>query len=476
MLALDVARIEAGLLLIDVDFASSKKALIESQKYSPFEMGLGRLVALEKGRFVGQSALAEEKRRGPARTIVGLEIDWTAVETFYERLGLAPQVPATASRVPVPVYGGSGQVGKATSTHLVADAQEIHRAGHDRRRERGDGDGPRLRDNGRGGPAAGSGDRRRDAVLQSAEKDGDAAGMSGTGGRPARAGRPVLRRGAPLEEAWTIPAAWYVDPASTARARHGVLAELADGRPGRPGRRRPASTSPRTSRASRSSSCAASDGALRGVLQRLPPPRRRSCHDASRGQAHCLPLSVPRLDLLASRASSRHAGLQPASATSIARRTASCPSTVRGLGGLRLRAPRMPRAARSPSILGRRSSSRCVPLQLASLHFVERRRYSFDCNWKVFVDNYLDGGYHVPYLHKGLDSVLDYAEYTIENGERYCLQSSPVVAGARAATERRAQRRPGALLLAPPELHDQLVRGADGHEPRRCRSASTAPR
>ena len=116
MLALDVARIEAGLLLIDVDFASSKKALIESQKYSPFEMGLGRLVALEKGRFIGQSALAEEKRRGPARTIVGLEIDWTSVETFYERLGLAPQVPATASRVPVPVYGGIGQVGKATSS------------------------------------------------------------------------------------------------------------------------------------------------------------------------------------------------------------------------------------------------------------------------------------------------------------------------------------------------------------------------
>jgi choline monooxygenase len=49
------------------------------------------------------------------------------------------------------------------------------------------------------------------------------------------------------------------------------------------------------------------------------------------------------------------------------------------------------------------------------------------CNWKVFVDNYLDGGYHVPHLHKGLDSVLDYSNYTIENGERYCLQSSPMV-------------------------------------------------
>jgi phenylpropionate dioxygenase-like ring-hydroxylating dioxygenase large terminal subunit len=75
------------------------------------------------------------------------------------------------------------------------------------------------------------------------------------------------------------------------------------------------------------------------------------------------------------------------------------------------------------------------PLNLSGLHFVERRRYAFDCNWKVFVDNYLDGGYHVPHLHKGLDSVLDYANYQIENGERYCLQWSPVVAeGAEAQT------------------------------------------
>jgi choline monooxygenase len=75
------------------------------------------------------------------------------------------------------------------------------------------------------------------------------------------------------------------------------------------------------------------------------------------------------------------------------------------------------------------------PMHLSGLHFVERRRYAFDCNWKVFVDNYLDGGYHVPHLHKGLDSVLDYANYKIENGERHCLQWSPVVAeGAEAQT------------------------------------------
>ena len=79
------------------------------------------------------------------------------------------------------------------------------------------------------------------------------------------------------------------------------------------------------------------------------------------------------------------------------------------------------------------------PLKLQNLHWMERRHYSFDCNWKVFVDNYLDGGYHVPYLHKGLDSVLDYSEYTIENGARFCLQSSPVVS-AGAEEETRAVR------------------------------------
>jgi phenylpropionate dioxygenase-like ring-hydroxylating dioxygenase large terminal subunit len=74
-------------------------------------------------------------------------------------------------------------------------------------------------------------------------------------------------------------------------------------------------------------------------------------------------------------------------------------------------------------------------LNLKELHWFERRHYNFDCNWKVFVDNYLDGGYHVPYLHKGLDSVLDYSNYMIENGARHCLQWSPIVAeGAEAQT------------------------------------------
>ena len=116
MLALDVARVEAGLLLIDIDFFSSKKALIEAQKYTPYEMGLGRLVSLTKGRFIGQRALRDEQASGPARQVVGLELDWTGVEAIYERLGLPPTVGATASRVAVPVYRHGRQVGRATTT------------------------------------------------------------------------------------------------------------------------------------------------------------------------------------------------------------------------------------------------------------------------------------------------------------------------------------------------------------------------
>jgi len=79
------------------------------------------------------------------------------------------------------------------------------------------------------------------------------------------------------------------------------------------------------------------------------------------------------------------------------------------------------------TFLGSDLSAQIEVLRFQNLHWMERRRYSLNCNWKVFVDNYLDGGYHVPHLHKGLDSVLDYSNYTIENGEHFCLQSSPMV-------------------------------------------------
>jgi len=117
MVALDIARIEAGLILIEVDYISSKRALIEQQKYSPGEIGLGRLVDLKKESFIGRDALvAEAKKGGPARLLVGLEVNWSEVEALHEKIGMAPQVPATASRVAVPVYRAGRQVGKATST------------------------------------------------------------------------------------------------------------------------------------------------------------------------------------------------------------------------------------------------------------------------------------------------------------------------------------------------------------------------
>ena len=116
MIAMDVARIEAGLLLIEVDYISSKKALIESQKYSPFEIGLGKLVDLKKENFVGREPLAREAKTAAKRALVGLEINWNEVETLYDKWKMAPQVPSMASRVAVPVFRGGCQVGKATST------------------------------------------------------------------------------------------------------------------------------------------------------------------------------------------------------------------------------------------------------------------------------------------------------------------------------------------------------------------------
>jgi len=116
MLALDVARIEAGLLLLDVDYTSSRRALIASQKYSPYELGFAKMVHLEKENFVGRAALERDHRNGVARQFVGLELDWNEIEALYEHLGLTPAAPSQASRVHVPVYSGNRQVGKATST------------------------------------------------------------------------------------------------------------------------------------------------------------------------------------------------------------------------------------------------------------------------------------------------------------------------------------------------------------------------
>ncbi|OGN88000.1 MAG: hypothetical protein A2X23_07535 [Chloroflexi bacterium GWC2_73_18] len=118
ILALDVARIEAGLVMIEVDYTSVRHAIIPAQKYTPFEIGLGRLVSLDKAPFNGARALRTEAIRGPKRQLVGLEVDWDAFESMHLAVGLSPIVAATASRQHVPVYaaGSGAQVGRATSS------------------------------------------------------------------------------------------------------------------------------------------------------------------------------------------------------------------------------------------------------------------------------------------------------------------------------------------------------------------------
>lgn len=117
MLALDVARIEAGLLLIEVDYFSSRHALIASQKSSPLELGLGWTIATDKEQYNGRAALAAERKRGPSWQFIGLTVDWESLARRYGEVGLPPRVPTQAWRTSVPIYseGGRRQVGYATS-------------------------------------------------------------------------------------------------------------------------------------------------------------------------------------------------------------------------------------------------------------------------------------------------------------------------------------------------------------------------
>lgn len=115
LLALDMARVEASLMLIDVDYVSSRRALIEGQKSSPFEMNLGWAVSLDKDWFVGREALVAEAARGPSWQFVGVEVDWDSVERAYAEVGLPPRLAATAWRTSVPAYAGGTQIGYATS-------------------------------------------------------------------------------------------------------------------------------------------------------------------------------------------------------------------------------------------------------------------------------------------------------------------------------------------------------------------------
>jgi aminomethyltransferase len=117
MLALDMVRMEAGLILIEVDYTSATQAVVPAQNYSPFEIGLGRLVNLDKETdFVGKRALiAERDAGGPSRRLVGLEVDWPSIEVNFEAQGLPIHVPTQTWRDHIPVYAGGRQIGRQTS-------------------------------------------------------------------------------------------------------------------------------------------------------------------------------------------------------------------------------------------------------------------------------------------------------------------------------------------------------------------------
>jgi aminomethyltransferase len=115
IIALDIARIEAGMIMLQVDYISARKALIPAQKSSPFEIGLAWTVNFEKGDFVGRKALLAEKQAGSRWKLVGLEVDWESLQALYGRYDLVPQLSGRASRIPVPIYQEAEQVGQATS-------------------------------------------------------------------------------------------------------------------------------------------------------------------------------------------------------------------------------------------------------------------------------------------------------------------------------------------------------------------------
>ena len=117
ILAMDMARVEAGLFMLDVDYTAANHAWIAGQKSSPYEMGLGWTVALDKpGYFVGRRALEREHREGSAWKLAGLEVDWTGLERVFGAAGLPPQIPATAVRGSLPVRRDGRQVGYASTS------------------------------------------------------------------------------------------------------------------------------------------------------------------------------------------------------------------------------------------------------------------------------------------------------------------------------------------------------------------------
>jgi aminomethyltransferase len=118
MLALDVVRLEAGLVLLEVDYTSARHALNPEQNYSPYELAMDRLVDLEAGDFVGRLALRREHEAGgPLRRLVGVRIEWDGIERSFSRQGLPPAISPSVDRSAIPVYAprGDRQIGKVTS-------------------------------------------------------------------------------------------------------------------------------------------------------------------------------------------------------------------------------------------------------------------------------------------------------------------------------------------------------------------------
>jgi len=236
---------------------------------------------------------------------------------------------------------------------------------------------------------------------------------------------------APLAEAWTIPSSWYTDTRVAELERRTVFsrswqpvgraAEVA-----KPGQYLTAEVAGEPVVVVRGR-----DGVLRGFFNvcrhHAAAVMTERCGEAERlrcpyhGWTYALDgklMSTPELDGIAG-FGREYNGLVPLSA-----------ATWEKLVFVHLD----PNAPPIADWLGE-MAGQFAALDLGKLHFAERREWTIQCNWKVFVDNYLDGGYHIPYLHRGLNSVLSFKDYTIETGRRFCLQSSPIAgAGGDAAT------------------------------------------
>ena len=113
--ALDMARIEAGFVMLGVDYFSASKMVLESRKSTPYEIGLGWTVELEREPFVGQAALRREHSQGSASRLIGLETSWKDLEKLYDSYGLSAQLPPAVSRSALPIYEKGRQVGHASS-------------------------------------------------------------------------------------------------------------------------------------------------------------------------------------------------------------------------------------------------------------------------------------------------------------------------------------------------------------------------